>query len=84
MRYGPEIISTLGVIVGGLVACAFLMLVWTAVMYVLFWAMRDAESRGKSGRLVALFVLLLQIPGLIAWLIFRPEKKNEHPGPGAP
>ncbi|MFU8771150.1 MAG: hypothetical protein ACNA8H_01885 [Anaerolineales bacterium] len=40
-----------------------------------FWAMGDAERRGKSGCLVALLVLLLAWPaGLIVWLVFRPPE----------
>jgi len=41
------------------------------------WLKRDAESRGKSGCLICLLVLLLQIPGLLIWLVFRPEKTPE-------
>jgi hypothetical protein len=44
-------------------------------LLVLIWAMRDAESRGKSGCLVVLLILVLHIPGLIIWLLIRPEKK---------
>lgn len=38
------------------------------------WAASDASERGKSGCLVFLLVLFLGPIGLIAWLIFRPEK----------
>ncbi|MGQ0637197.1 MAG: hypothetical protein ACT4QC_21520 [Planctomycetaceae bacterium] len=38
------------------------------------WAMVDAEDRGMRGWPVALFVLILHLPGLLLWLIFRPEK----------
>ena len=40
------------------------------------WAFSDAERRGKSGCLVAIMVAMLSWPfGLLAWLIFRPERR---------
>ncbi len=39
------------------------------------WVMGDARSRGKSGCLVAVLIVVFQIPGLILWLVFRPEKQ---------
>lgn len=37
------------------------------------WSYSDAESRGKSGCLVAILVALFSWPfGLIAWVLFRP------------
>jgi len=45
-----------------------------------FWAMGDAERRGKSGCLVALLVLLLAWPtGLIVWLLIRPPEQTDKP-----
>ena len=39
------------------------------------WAYGDAEKRGKSGVLVALWVALLSWPpGLLAWIAFRPSE----------
>ena len=55
-----------------IVAAIYLLL----TLLVLIWAMRDAESRGKSGCLVVLLILALHIPGLIIWLLIRPEKKT--------
>jgi hypothetical protein len=47
------------------------------------WAARDAEDRGKSGCLVALLVALLSWPlGLVAWLVFRPERHRSHDASG--
>ena len=46
-------------------------------LYVLsiMWAFSDAEDRGKSGCLVAILVAFLSWPiGLVAWLIFRPDR----------
>lgn len=48
------------------------------VLYIwsIIWAYRDAESRGKSGILVALLVALLSWPlSLVLWLIVRPQHK---------
>jgi len=59
------------VLVGGIA-------IFLAVVFFV-WLMRDAESRGKSGCLVCLMVLFLEIPGLIIWLLIRPEKMQESP-----
>jgi uncharacterized membrane protein len=53
-------------------------ILFIANLFILVWAMYDAESRGKSGCLVALLILILHIPGLIIWLLIRPEKKTGH------
>jgi hypothetical protein len=48
--------------------------IWSIV-----WAYNDAESRGKSGCLVALLVFLLTWPvGLIIWLLIRPTEKQPY------
>ena len=39
-----------------------------------WWLYRDAENRGKSGFLAILLVLFLSWPGLIIWLLFRPDE----------
>ena len=64
--------ETIGALLVLLIMLAFLGLyVWSAV-----WAYGDAEQRGKSGCLVALLILLLSWPiSILAWLVFRPEKK---------
>ncbi len=38
------------------------------------WAWNDANERGKPGVLVGVLVFLFPVVGLIAWLIFRPER----------
>lgn len=46
------------------------------------WLMGDAEARGKPGCLVVLLVLLvllLNFPGLLIWLLFRPEIRQRDP-----
>lgn len=51
------------------VMCLFALLVAS-----LIWVYKDAESRQKSGILVAILVLLLDWPiSLLLWLVFRPE-----------
>jgi uncharacterized membrane protein len=48
------------------------LLVWS-----LIWAYKDAETRGKSGWLVMLLVLLMNWPiSLLMWLVFRPDVKT--------
>ena len=52
------------------------------VLYVwsLVWVYRDAESRGKSGLLVALLVTFLGWPmTLIFWIAFRPDRSTALP-----
>jgi hypothetical protein len=58
----------------GLVFVFFLL-----VLYILsiVWAYGDAEDRGKSGCLVVLLVMFLPWPiGLIAWFVFRPNRRR--------
>jgi hypothetical protein len=44
-------------------------------VFSIMWAFSDAEDRGKSGCLVAILVAFLSWPiGLVAWLIFRPDR----------
>lgn len=44
------------------------------------WAYHDARQRGKHPLLVAIFVLLAAWPlGLIAWLVFRPDRWRRPP-----
>ena len=45
--------------------------VWSSI-----WAVADANDRGKPGCLVGVLVFLLGCPlGLVAWLVFRPERR---------
>jgi len=45
------------------------------------WVYRDAESRGMSGVLWLIIVLLFNIVGLIIYLVVRKEKKTGAPPP---
>ena len=59
---------------------AFIIVALILALYVwsLRWTYRDANARGKSGFLVAFLVAILSWPlGLIAWLVFRPEKRRD-------
>ena len=48
-------------------------------VFSIVWAYNDAEGRGKSGCLVAILVAFLSWPiGLVAWLIFRPDRHHYH------
>ncbi len=56
---------------------AFGLISFALYLISIFWAYGDAESRGKSGCLVALMVAFLSWPiGLIAWLALRPENNR--------
>lgn len=53
----------------------------TGVVGSFFWAVGDAEKRGKSGCLVALLFFLLPWPvGLVIWLLVRPALPPAAPG----
>jgi len=57
-------------------------IVWFIVAILLcIWVYRDAESRGMSGVLWLIVVLIAGILGLIIYLIVRKEKKEAAPPP---
>jgi hypothetical protein len=66
-------VGAIGLIVFGVISLVFLALyVWSII-----WSYADAESRGKSGCLVALLVALLSWPlGLVIWLVARPNDRR--------
>ena len=48
-------------------------------VYSIVWCYGDAESRGKSGCLVALLVALVSWPlSLLIWVVFRPEERRPY------
>ena len=58
----------------------FIPIVWFVISILLcVWVYRDAESRGMSGPLWVLIMLIGGIIGLIVYLIVRKEKKSETP-----
>ena len=65
--------------IGSLVGVFFVAVLFGLYIWSIVWAYGDAQSRGKSGCLVALLVIFLSWPiGLIAWLVFRPDDRR-HP-----
>ena len=59
------------------IAVLFGIFMFVIFLWSLIWSYGDAESRGKSGCLVVLLVLLLSWPvGLLVWFVFRPDKKD--------
>jgi hypothetical protein len=60
-------------------------LIWFIVAILLcIWVYRDAESRGMSGVLWLIIVLIAGIIGLIIYLIVRKEKPSAQGGPPPP
>lgn len=58
------------------IGALFSLIVFVIYIGSVVWAFSDAQSRGKSGCLVALAVLLLIWPvGLIVWLLIRPASR---------
>jgi len=50
-------------------------IIWFVIaILIAVWVYRDAESRGESGVLWLIIVLITGIIGLIIWLIIRRDK----------
>jgi len=63
-------------------ALCLLPVVWFIIAILLcIWVYRDAESRGMSGVLWLIVVLIAGIIGLIIYLVVRKEKKPAAPPP---
>lgn len=59
-------------------------IIWFIIAILLcIWVYRDAESRGMSGVLWLIVVLIAGLIGLIIYLIVRKEKKPPAPPPPA-
>jgi len=57
-------------------------IIWFVVaILICIWVYRDAESRGMSGVLWLIVVLITGIIGLIIYLVVRKEKKPAAPPP---
>jgi len=57
-------------------------IIWLIIAILLcIWVYRDAESRGMSGALWLIIVLILGLIGLIIYLVVRKEKKTGAPPP---
>ncbi len=57
-----------------ILAAIILLGVLALYVFSIVWAYRDAQGRDKSGCLVAILVAFSWPIGLIAWLIFRPDR----------
>ncbi len=67
----------LGSVVGGIGILILIAVIVAIPLITAIWAYGDAERRGKSGCLVAILVFFLSWPlGLILWIVFRPEQRN--------
>lgn len=79
----PNLIGQDLSIVGLGFLCLLIPLIWFIIAILLcIWVYRDAESRGMSGVLWLIVVLIAGIIGLIIYLIVRKEKKPS--GAGTP
>jgi len=63
----------------------FLAIAWFIIAILLcIWVYRDAESRGMSGALWLIIVLIAGIIGLIIYLVVRKDKKTAAQPPPPP
>jgi len=88
-RYGEKLtpipIGQLEWIGLGLGLLCLLPLIWFIVAILLcIWVYRDAESRGMSGVLWLIIVLIAGLIGLIIYLVVRKEKKSVPTAPPPP
>ena len=68
-----------GILFGGL--CLALIAVWFIIwILVAIWVYRDAESRGMSGALWLIIVILIGLIGIIIYLVVRSDKTQMQPG----
>ena len=76
MTFDPALVSSFTLILAGLVA-AFLVALWVALIV---WTYRDIRARHRD-RLVhilaAILVALLNLPGILVYLILRPGRTLE-------
>lgn len=54
--------------------CALIVGIWIIFLLIAIWVYRDAESRGMSGVLWLIVVLLFGIIGLIVYLVVRHDR----------
>jgi putative membrane protein len=72
-------------LLGGLGLLCLIPLVWFIIGILLcIWVYRDAESRGMSGVLWLIVVLVAGIIGLIIYLVVRKDKTTSRVGPPPP
>ncbi len=62
------------------VLCWLCPVIWLIIwILVAVWVYRDAESRGASGVLWLIVVIVLGIIGIIIYLVVRPKQKVQPP-----
>jgi hypothetical protein len=61
-------------ILGGILCLAFVAIWFIIWLLIAIWVYRDAESRGMSGVLWLLIVILLGLIGIIIYLVIRKDK----------
>lgn len=65
--------------------CMIFWVVWFIIwILIAIWVYKDAESRGASGVLWLIVVILLGLIGLIIYLVVRPKQQAPPPGYTAP
>jgi len=74
-RDGPMVVLAGNVLFGGIL-CGGFWIVWFVLwLLVAIWVYKDAESRGASGPLWLIVVILLGLIGLIIYLVVRPSQQ---------
>jgi hypothetical protein len=59
--------------------CGIIILFFVIWILICVWIYRDAESRGMSGALWLIIVLIASLLGLIIYFIVREDKKSRYP-----
>jgi hypothetical protein len=81
---GPMVVLANGFLFGGIL-CGGFWIAWFIVwLLVAIWVYKDAESRGASGVLWLIVVILLGLIGLIIYLVVRPSQPLPPPGYALP
>jgi len=77
---GPMVVLADSVLFGGIL-CGGFWIAWFIIwLLVAIWVYKDAESRGASGVLWLIVVILLGLIGLIIYLVVRPSQPLPPPG----
>ena len=61
--------------------CALFVVIWVIFLLVAIWVYRDAESRGMSGVLWLIVVLLFGLIGIIIYLVVRGDLPQRYAYP---
>lgn len=79
LSLGPALPLQIEILFGGLF-CGVIVAVWVIFLLIAIWVYRDAESRGMSGALWLIIVILLGLIGLIVYLVVRGSHPVQPPG----